>query len=269
MSTQTHRIIPCLDVSGGRVVKGVKFQGLADAGDPVTQAMHYEAHGADELVMLDISATPDERKTHAELVHALSSVLSIPLTVGGGIKNVDDAVRLLNAGADKVSLNTAAVRDPLLIQQLSDKFGRQCIVLAIDAVQRAEGSWEVVVSCGKEKTGMDVVEWASRGVALGAGEILLTSFDRDGTKSGYDCALLRAVSSAVNVPVIASGGASGYQHMLEGFEAGADAVLAASIFHYNETTCDDLKLAISQHGVAMRVDSSSTKSMSATGKKIY
>lgn len=251
-STQTHRIIPCLDVSGGRVVKGVQFQGLVDAGDPVTQAMHYEAHGADEIVMLDISATPDQRRTHAELVTALSNSLSIPLTVGGGIKTVDDAVRLLNAGADKVSLNTAAVRTPALIGELASKFGRQCVVLAIDAVQTGPAAWEVVVSCGKERTGMDVVEWARVGVAKGAGEILLTSFDRDGTKAGYDCELLRAVTAAVSVPVIASGGASGYEHMLDAFHAGADAVLAASIFHYNEVTCNDLKTSLSNRGVAMR-----------------
>jgi imidazoleglycerol phosphate synthase cyclase subunit len=243
------------------VVKGVQFQGLVDAGDPVTQALHYEQHGADELVMLDISATPDQRKTHAELVTALSSVLTIPLTVGGGIKTVDDAVRILHAGADKVSLNTAAVRQPELLSQLAAKFGRQCVVLA---VQTGDATWEVVVSCGKERTGLDVVEWARRGTALGAGEILLTSFDRDGTKAGYDCALLRAVTAAVTVPVIASGGASGYTHMLEAFQAGADAVLAASIFHYNETTCDHLKHQLVQHGVRMRLDATSAHAPTST-----
>mmetsp|Transcript_41066 Transcript_41066/g.103473 ORF Transcript_41066/g.103473 Transcript_41066/m.103473 type:complete len:1621 (+) Transcript_41066:244-5106(+) len=238
-----HRVIPCLDVRDGRVVKGVKFSGLQDAGDPVQLALEYERQGADEIVMLDITATNEKRQAAMETVSALSACLSIPLTVGGGVRSLEDAKTLLQAGADKVAINTAAVRHPELLKELSTYCGSNCVVIAIDAVQiwSEPPEWEVVISAGKEKTGIDVVEWARTAVQMGAGEILLTSFDRDGTKSGYDLKLLQAVSSAVNVPVIASGGASSAEHMVDALKAGADAVLAASIFHYGEMSVEELK----------------------------
>lgn len=251
-----RRVIPCLDVRDGRVVKGVRFSGLRDAGSPVELAAMYEAQGADELVMLDVSATPEGRRTGVETVAAVRRELSIPLTVGGGVREVEDAARLLDAGADKVGVNTAAVREPELISRLAERFGRQCVVLALDAARHGSGSgkgWEVVVKSGKERTGMDVVAWARRACALGAGEILLTSWDRDGTGAGYDLELIGAVSGAVGVPVIASGGAAGPEHLVAALEAGADAVLAASIFHDGVYTVGDVKRAIGAAGMEVRL----------------
>ncbi|MFG0260599.1 MAG: imidazole glycerol phosphate synthase subunit HisF [Phycisphaerales bacterium JB041] len=249
----TRRLIPCLDVRNGRVVKGVRFSGLRDAGDPVEQATRYEQAGADELVMLDVSATPDGRATALDTVRALRAALSIPLTVGGGVRRIDDALALLRAGADKVGINTAAVEIPETIRELSAQVGAQCVVLAIDAAWAAEREgWAVVTRSGTERTPLDAVEWARRGEALGAGEILLTSWDRDGTHSGYDLDLLRAVCSAVRVPVIASGGASSAAHMAEAIEAGADAVLAASIFHDQTTTVHEVKEQLAARGVEVR-----------------
>lgn len=250
----TRRIIPCLDVRDGRVVKGVKFQNLRDAGDPAEQAARYEADGADELVILDVSATPEGRANAAHTVQAVRAVLGIPLTVGGGIRQVEDAERLLDAGADKVSVNTAAVTDPDLLTRLAERFGRQFTVVAIDAARTADGEgWEVVTRSGTNRTGIDAVGWAVEAVERGAGEILLTSWDRDGTRSGYDLALLTAVSSAVGVPVIASGGADGAAHLIEAVEAGADAVLAASIFHDGDTTPDGVKAIMRDAGCVVRL----------------
>jgi imidazole glycerol-phosphate synthase subunit HisF len=248
----TSRIIPCLDVRDGRVVKGVRFQGLRDAGDPAEQAASYEAQGADEIVVLDVSATPEARKTTTDTVQRVRSVLSIPLTVGGGVKNADDARRLLDAGADKVGVNTAAVSDPGVLTAISSRFGAQCAVLAIDAAARPEGGWEVVTLSGKNRTGLDAIDWAKRAVDAGAGEILLTSWDRDGTRKGYDLDLLRAVSAVVSVPIIASGGVNSAEHFVEGLRAGADAVLAASIFHYGETTVAEVKEILAAAGIEVR-----------------
>lgn len=249
----TRRLIPCLDVRDGRVVKGVQFSGLRDAGDPVEQATRYEQAGADELVMLDVSATPDGRKTALETVRALRAVLSIPLTVGGGVRAIDDALALLQAGADKVGVNTAAVEHPETISALATQVGAQCVVLAIDAARSTEGDgWLVVTRSGTNRTPLDAVEWARRGESLGAGEILLTSWDRDGTHSGYDLDLLAAVCGSVRIPVIASGGASSAAHMAEAIEAGADAVLAASIFHDNTTTVREVKDQLAARGVEVR-----------------
>jgi imidazoleglycerol phosphate synthase cyclase subunit len=247
------RIIPCLDVKDGRVVKGVRFSNLRDAGDPAERAALYEETGADEIVVLDVSATLEARKTRHGTVRAVRERLSIPLTVGGGVRAVADAAALLEAGADKVSTNTAAVRAPELLTALAERFGRQCTVLAIDAAwdERA-ARFEVVVLSGKERTGRDAVEWAREGVARGAGEILLTSWDRDGTRSGYDLELLSAVARAVPVPVIASGGASTPQHLIEALRAGADAVLAASIFHDGDLTVGDVKRELARAGIAVR-----------------
>lgn len=251
----TSRIIPCLDVRDGRVVKGVRFQGLRDAGDPAERAAEYQRQGADEIVILDVSATDEGRATALRTVAAVREVLSIPLTVGGGLRTPEDAGRLLDAGADKVSVNSAAVARPELIAEIATRFGAQCAVLAIDARARAEqgsGGYEVLVRSGKDTTGLDAVAWARRGESLGAGEILLTSWDRDGTRAGYDLPMLRAVCSAVRVPVIASGGADSAQHMAEAFEAGADAVLAASIFHDGDTTVASVKDQLAAHGVRIR-----------------
>ncbi len=245
------RILPCLDVKDGRVVKGVRFQGLYDAGDPAERAAAYEAQGADELVILDVSATTEGRKTAAETVRRVREVLSIPLTVGGGVRSVEDAGRLLDAGADKVAVNTAAVQDPAVISAIAQRFGRQCAILALDAAAR-EGGWEVVVSSGRQRTGRDAIAWAREAVARGAGEIVLTSWDRDGTRLGYDLDLLRAASSAVPVPIVASGGADSAEHLLQGLRAGADAVLAASIFHYGETTVGEVKAYLAAHGIEVR-----------------
>lgn len=247
----TARIIPCLDVSHGRVVKGVRFQGLRDAGDPAERAALYERQGADEIVILDVSATPEARGNQVETVQRVRARLGIPLTVGGGIRTIDDARALLEAGADKVSVNTAAVHRPELLSEIAERFGRQCTVLAIDAARR-DGVFEVLVKGGREGTGIDAVEWAKDGTGRGAGEILLTSWDRDGTRAGYDLELTRAVAAGVRVPVIASGGAAGPEHLKEAFEAGADAVLAASIFHDGELTVADLKRALLDLGVPIR-----------------
>lgn len=247
------RIIPCLDCRDGRVVKGVRFAGLRDAGDPAELAAAYEAQGADELVVLDVSATPEGRATAHDTVRRVRAQLSIPLTVGGGVRTPDDAGRLLDAGADKVSVNTAAVERPALITEIAHRFGSQCAVLAIDAARTASDTgWEVVVRSGSERTGRDAIAWAQEAVAAGAGEILLTSFDRDGTGHGYDLALLRAISNAVKVPVIASGGAASPDHLREALRAGADAVLAASIFHDGVHTVDDVKRSLRERGEAVR-----------------
>jgi imidazole glycerol-phosphate synthase subunit HisF len=258
-----RRIIPCLDVHDGRVVKGVRFSELRDSGDPVELAVRYESQGADELALLDVSATPEGRRTAATVVAAIRRELSIPLTVGGGVRALDDISALLGAGADKVAINTAAVLDPSLIQEGARRFGRQCIVLAIDARAAAgtgggagsaggAGAWEVIVRSGTSRLPLCAVEWAQRGAELGAGEILLTSWDRDGTRSGYDLALTRAVANTVSIPVIASGGAARPQHLLEALLAGADAVLAASIFHTGEFTVGDVKSFLQQHSVEIR-----------------
>lgn len=250
------RIIPCLDVTGGRVVKGVNFVNLVDAGDPVEAAKEYNRQGADELVFLDITATSDERETMADMVRRTASQVFIPLTVGGGIRTVADMRKMLESGADKVSLNSAAVRDPSLIEAGAERFGSQCIVLAIDAraVPGNPGHWEVYTHGGRRGTGMDVLEWAMRGVRAGAGEILLTSMDADGTKNGYDCALTRAVADAVSVPVIASGGAGTLEHLEQVLREGkADAVLAASIFHFGTYTVPQAKAFLKSKGISVRI----------------
>lgn len=247
-----RRLVPCLDVCDGRVVKGIRFQHLRDAGDPAARAAEYERQGADELVLLDITASPEARPTRVETVHRVREVLSIPFTVGGGVRSVGDARALLAAGADKVSVNTAAVARPELVAELADEFGTQCVVLAIDARRHGE-RWETLVMGGRAPTGLDVVEWVRRGVALGAGEVLLTSWDRDGTRAGGDSALLRAVTAAVRVPVIASGGIGSRSDVAEAFEAGAAAVLAASIFHDGDETVGDLKRALARRGVPVRL----------------
>ena len=246
-----RRIIPCLDVSHGRVVKGVRFQGLRDAGDPAERAALYEEQGADEIVILDVSATPEGRGNQVDTVRRVRARLGIPLTVGGGVRTAEDARALLEAGADKVSVNTAAVQRPELLGEIAERFGRQCTVLAIDAARRG-GRFEVLVKGGREGTGIDAIAWAEDGAARGAGEILLTSWDRDGTRAGYDLDLTRAIAGAVRVPVIASGGAAGPEHLKEAFEAGADAVLAASIFHDGELTVADVKRALLDLGVPIR-----------------
>lgn len=253
----TARIIPCLDVADGRVVKGVKFQSLRDAGDPAERAAAYEAQGADELVLLDVSATHEARGNHVETVRRVRAELSIPLTVGGGVRTAADAGALLDAGADKVAVNSAAVADPALLGRLAERFGTQCVVLSIDArrvevEEEAHSGWGVVVRGGRERVPLDAVAWAVEGVARGAGEILLTSWDRDGTRTGYDLDLLQAVSAAVSVPVIASGGADSPAHLVAALAAGADAVLAASIFHDGDFTVGQLKLALAEAGVVVR-----------------
>ncbi|BDG45833.1 imidazole glycerol phosphate synthase subunit HisF [Parageobacillus sp. KH3-4] len=250
----TKRIIPCLDVKDGRVVKGVQFVQLRDAGDPVELAKFYDEQGADELVFLDISASHEGRKTMVEVVEKVAAQLAIPFTVGGGIHSLDDIKMILRAGADKVSLNTAAVRNPQLITEGADFFGAQCIVVAIDAkYDETIGSWRVYTHGGRNATDLEVVEWAKEAVRRGAGEILLTSMDCDGEKNGFDIALTRAVSEAVSVPVIASGGAGSAEHFLEAFVDGkADAALAASIFHYKETSVKEVKAYLKERGVNIR-----------------
>jgi imidazoleglycerol phosphate synthase cyclase subunit len=248
----TVRIIPCLDVRDGRVVKGVRFQGLRDAGDPAVQARRYQEQGADEIVILDVSATLEGRRAALETVAAVRAVLSLPLTVGGGVRDVEDAAAFLEAGADKVSVNTAAARRPELIDELARRFGRQCTVLAVDAARRPEGGWEVVVASGRERTGRCALDWAAEGVRRGAGEILATSWDRDGTRRGYDCDLIGAVAARIDVPLIASGGAASAEHMIEALQAGADAVLAAGVLHDGETTVDELKARLQARGVEVR-----------------
>ena len=251
--TLARRIIPCLDVAGGRVVKGVRFVNLRDAGDPAQSAEAYDRAGADEIVFLDIAATPEGRDTLVALVERTAERVFTPLTVGGGVRSATDARALLRAGADKVAVNSAAVTDPTLVRRLADHLGAQAIVVAIDARARPDGTWEVVTHGGRRPTGLDAVAWATRAAAEGAGEILLTSMDRDGTQSGYDLALTRAVSDAVGVPVIASGGAGTAEHMVQALEAGgADAVLAASIFHDGIVGLSELRAALRSRGVPVR-----------------
>jgi len=249
------RIIPCLDVTGGRVVKGVNFTELRDAGDPVEIARRYDGQGADEITFLDITASSDGRDLILPIIEAVASTVFIPLTVGGGVRKVEDVRRLLNAGADKVSMNTSAVQNPQLVFDASQKHGSQCIVVAIDAKQTAPGKWEVFTHGGRNATGMDAVEWAVKLQELGAGELLLTSMDRDGTKSGFDLGLTRAVSDAVGIPVIASGGVGGLQDLADGvLEGHADAVLAASIFHYGQHTVGEAKRYMAERGIPMRLE---------------
>jgi cyclase len=247
------RVIPCLDVTGGRVVKGINFVGLRDAGDPVELAARYDAEGADEVVFLDITASSDGRDTMVEVARRTAEEVFIPFTIGGGIRSVDDARRLLRAGADKVSLNTSAVQRPALLQEVADEFGAQCVVCAVDAKQRSSTGWEVYLHGGRTPTGIDAVDWAAEAAALGAGEILLTSMDRDGTRDGFDVALTRAVADAVTVPVIASGGVGTLQHLVDGvLDGGADAVLAASIFHFGEHTVGEAKAVLADAGLSVR-----------------
>ena len=247
------RIIPCLDVNNGRVVKGTNFVNLRDAGDPVEAAKAYDAQGADELVFLDITASAQARNIILDMVAQVADSIFIPFTVGGGIRTVDDFNALLRAGADKVSVNSAAIRNPSLIQEAAEKFGSQCVVCAIDAKRRPEGGWTVYLNGGRVDTGLDAFEWAKQAVDLGAGEILLTSMDCDGVKNGYDLELTRAVSDSVNVPVIASGGAGAMEHFYDAFTAGhADAVLAASLFHFGEITIPDLKAYLAGRGISVR-----------------
>jgi cyclase len=247
------RVIPCLDVDAGRVVKGVNFVGIRDAGDPVELAIRYDAEGADELVFLDITASSDERDTMVHVVERVADQVFIPFTVGGGVRGVEDVRKLLRAGADKVSLNTAAVNDPGIVQAGAHEFGVQCIVVAIDARRRGEGGWEVVTHGGRTATGLDALEWATRVCELGAGEILLTSMDRDGTKAGYDIELLQEMNATVDVPVIASGGVGTLEHLYDGVAAGgASAVLAASIFHFGQHTVREAKQYLAERGVVVR-----------------
>lgn len=249
------RIIPCLDVKDGRVVKGVNFVNLIDAGDPVECARVYDKAGADELVFLDITASSDARDTVCDMVKKVAECVFIPFTVGGGIRTVEDFRKILNAGADKVSVNSAAIKNPQLIADAAKKFGSQCVVCAIDAKRKADGSgWEVYLNGGRVNTGLDALEWAKEAERLGAGEILLTSMDCDGTKSGYDLELTRAISEAVKIPVIASGGAGTMEHFLDAFNEGkADAVLAASLFHFKEIEIMDLKKYLADNGVSVRL----------------
>jgi len=246
-----RRIIPCLDVAGGRVVKGVHFQSLRDAGDPVEQAARYDADGADELVFLDISASPEARRTTLEMVSRVAESIFIPFTVGGGIRSAADAGAVLRAGADKVTVNTAAVRDPSLVSRLAESFGSQCIVAAVD-VKRVDGRLTVVINGGREVTELEAVEWSRRLEALGAGEILLTSMDRDGTGAGYDLPLIQAVSQAVSLPVIASGGAGNLVHLAEALEAGAHGVLAATIFHFQDSSLPRARAYLRERGYPVR-----------------
>jgi cyclase len=249
------RIIPCLDVNNGRVVKGVNFVNLIDAGDPVECAAVYDKAGADELVFLDITASSDGRNTVVDMVEAVAKSVFIPFTVGGGIRTVEDFRTILNAGADKVSVNSAAIKNPELIREAAQKFGSQCVVCAIDAKRKDDNSgWEVYLNGGRVNTGIDAVEWAKKAAELGAGEILLTSMDCDGTKAGYDLELTRAVSESVNIPVIASGGAGEMKHFLDAFRDGkADAVLAASLFHFKEIEIKDLKEYLAKNGESVRL----------------
>ena len=252
------RIIPCLDVDGGRVVKGVNFENLRDAGDPVELAARYDAEGADELTFLDVTASSSGRATMLEVVRRTAEQIFIPLTVGGGVRSVEDVDVLLRAGADKVSVNTAAIDRPELLAELSRQFGSQCIVLSVDARTVPEGGtptasgWEVTTHGGRRGTGIDAVQWAARGAELGVGEILLNSMDADGTKAGFDLTMLRAVRAAVSVPIIASGGAGAVEHFAPAVEAGADAVLAASVFHFGELTIPQVKAAMAAAGVTVR-----------------
>ncbi|MGE5187308.1 MAG: imidazole glycerol phosphate synthase subunit HisF [Acidobacteriota bacterium] len=247
----TRRIIPCLDVAEGRVVKGTNFVQLRDAGDPVEQAAAYDAQGADEICFLDISAAPEGRSTLVDVVARTADQVFAPLTVGGGVRSVADAERLLLAGADKISVNTAAIRRPELVAEISQRFGDQAIVVAVDAKRRG-ASWEVFSHGGRTPEGLDAIEWCRRVAELGAGELLVTSMDRDGTGTGYDVALVRAIATSVSVPVIASGGVGELAHLAEGLEAGADAVLAASIFHFGRHTIGEAKAFLAARGIAVR-----------------
>jgi cyclase len=252
--TLAKRIIPCLDVTAGRVVKGINFLELRDAGDPVEIARRYDEQGADELTFLDITASSDGRDLILHIIEAVASQVFIPLTVGGGVRVVEDVRRLLNAGADKVSINTSAITNPQLVFDAAQKYGSQCIVVAIDAKQTAPGNWEVFTHGGRNATGLDAIAWAQKMESLGAGEILLTSMDRDGTKVGFDLGLTRGVSDAVNIPVIASGGVGSLQDLADGIKLGrADAVLAASIFHYGQHTVQEAKRFMSGQGIPMRL----------------
>lgn len=247
------RIIPCLDVANGRVVKGVKFVELRDAGDPVQAALAYDLQGADELVFLDITASSDNRKTMLDVVSQTAEQVFMPLTVGGGIRAVEDIRAMLNAGADKVSVNTSAIQNPQLLSDGANAFGRQCMVLAIDAKKTSDGRWKVYTHGGRNPTELDAIEWAKEGEKLGAGEILLTSMDSDGTRNGYDLALTRAISEAVSCPVIASGGAGEMEHFYQAFDQGkADAVLAASLFHFGEMTIPQVKSYLAERGIWVR-----------------
>ena len=247
-----QRVIPCMDVDAGRVVKGTRFLDIRDAGDPVELAAFYDAAGADELVFLDITATSDKRATVVELARRAADEVFVPFTIGGGIASVQDAQAVLDAGADKVSVNSAAVKRPELLSEMADVFGAQCVVLAIDAKRSGDG-WEVFVAGGRKATGVDAVAWAREAVERGAGEIMLTSMDRDGTNAGYDLALTRAVAEAVGVPVIASGGAGELQHLADALDAGADAALVASLFHFGHFTVGEAKDYLAQTGVPVRV----------------
>jgi cyclase len=252
--TLAKRIIPCLDVTAGRVVKGVNFLELRDAGDPVEIARRYDAQGADEITFLDITASSDGRDLILPIIEAVASQVFIPLTVGGGVRTVADVRRLLNAGADKVGINTSAITNPQLVADAAHKYGSQCIVVAIDAKQVSPGKWEVFTHGGRNATGLDAVEWAKNVARLGAGEILLTSMDKDGTRSGFDLGLTRAVADAVDIPVVASGGVGGLQDLADGIKiGGADAVLAASIFHFGQHTVQEAKQFMAAQNIAMRL----------------
>ncbi len=256
--TLAKRIIPCLDVDRGRVVKGVQFVDIRDAGDPVEVARRYNEQGADEITFLDITASSEDRATTYETVERMASQVFIPLTVGGGVRTVEDIRRLLNAGADKVSINTAAIHNPDFVREAAERFGSQCIVVAIDAkrvsADNEPGRWEIFTHGGRKATGIDAVDWAKKMAAYGAGEILLTSMDRDGTKNGFDLGVTRAISDAVNIPVIASGGVGNLQHLVDGVKAGgADAVLAASIFHFGQHTIPEAKHFMAEQGVVVRL----------------
>jgi cyclase len=247
------RLIPCLDVKDGRVVKGVNFENLIDAGDPVAQAKFYYEQGADEICFLDISASVENRGTILEVVKKVSQVCFIPLTVGGGIKEVDDFSNLLKCGADKISINSAAIKNPDLISQAAKKFGSQCVVVAIDAKKNSSGNYEVFTHGGKNPTGIDAIQWAIKAAQLGAGEILLTSMDRDGTKQGYDLDLIQKITAKISIPVIASGGVGNLEHLEQGLRAGASAVLAASIFHFKEFSIKQAKEFLAQENIAVRL----------------
>ena len=253
MENFAKRIIPCLDVNNGRVVKGVNFVGLKDAGDPIEVAKRYNDEGADELCFLDITASSDGRDTIVHVIEEVAKQLFIPLTVGGGIRKIDDISRLLNVGCDKVSLNSSAVDNPNLIYEAANKFGSQCIVVAIDVKKNDKGSYNVFVHGGRKDTGLDAIQWAKKVYDLGAGEILLTSMDSDGTKAGYDLTITSAISNSVQIPVIASGGAGTMEHILQAFKNGADAALAASIFHYKEIEIMKLKEFLKDNGIGVRI----------------
>ena len=254
----TYRVIPCLDVAAGRVVKGVRFENLRDQGDPAECALRYATQGADEIVFLDITAAPERRATDLDWVSRTAEQVFIPMTVGGGVRKTEDARKLLLAGADKVAVNTAAVADATLLTRLAERFGSQCIVLSVDAKRQADGGngagWEVVTHGGRQRTGLDACEWIRQGVDRGAGEILLTSIDSDGTQAGYDLELLRTVSDMVVVPVIASGGAGRVEHLAEALQAGSAAVLAASIFHESTFTVNEVKVRLAEMGFRMRLE---------------